>query len=146
MLCMDRTRRYFRPIKDETIISALVYLRDITIRDELDGLEHVDALLRLRGHDPESQPTPRKTPKNFKRGELRRAVLDKLRTGPKTGRQMAELVHADYPALSYKQVYKRVFICLWTLNSKGRVRRRRNEAGNLVWKPKTKNLSEARHS
>ena len=53
------TRYYLRPIKDETIIRVLHYLRAIAVREGQDTT-HVDALLRERDVDPETLPTPQK--------------------------------------------------------------------------------------
>ena len=55
---------------------SLYYLRSQIIREGLDGLEHVDALLRLRGLDPEAVHVPAKRVEAFRHGEFKRAVLD----------------------------------------------------------------------
>ena len=112
-------RSYFRPIKEETIVSVLHYLRQVAVRDGLDTLPHVDALLAARGVEPEALEVPRKTPKAFRKGELRRLVLEALRDGPQTGAEIARKVQGRKPPLSRKQVYKRVYICLNTLKRRG---------------------------
>jgi hypothetical protein len=58
-------RDYFRPIREDTILNVLHYLRAEIAREGTEGAAHVDALLRLRGHDPEARPTPAKVPKAF---------------------------------------------------------------------------------
>ncbi|WP_372603053.1 hypothetical protein [Actibacterium sp.] len=113
------TRHYFRPIKEETVVSVLRYVREEILRDGLDGIEHVEALLEARGVAPDSLPVAAKTPKAFKRGELRRMVMDALRDGPQTGAEIAKAVHAQMQDLTYQQVYKRVYVCLWQMKGRG---------------------------
>ncbi len=115
-------RSYFRPIKEETVISVLHYLRQVAVRDGLDTLPHVNALLAARGVEPEELEVPRKTPKAFRKGELRRLVLEALRDGPQTGAEIARKVQGQKPELTFKQTYKRVYICLNTLKGRGVVR------------------------
>lgn len=115
-------RTYYRPIKDDTIISVLHFIRQEIVRDNLDGLDHVDALLRLRGADPEALVTPYKRPKVFRKGELRQMVLDPLREGPQTGSEIARKVQVRKQVLTYEQAYRRVYICLNTLKRRGLVR------------------------
>ena len=114
------TRYYYRPWKDESIVSALHVLRLRIVREDADGLDHVDALLRQLGVEPETLPMPRKTPKAFKRGELQRAVMAALRDGPLTGAEIAEKVRGDIP---YQDAYKRVYGTLARMKGRGRVRR-----------------------
>jgi hypothetical protein len=114
------TRHYFRPIKDETVISTLHYLRSVIVREGQDGLEHVDALLRLRGVDPDSLPMPAKRPKHFARGKLRIAVMEALRDGPMTGADIARRVQGN--GLDYALAYKRVYQCLNHMQGAGLVR------------------------
>ena len=52
----------FRPIQDKTIVNVLHHIRSSILRDGLEGLEHVDALLCLRGVDPASLYVPKKWP------------------------------------------------------------------------------------
>jgi len=114
------TRYYYRPWKDESIVSALHVLRLRIVRENADGLDHVDALLRQLGVDPENLPIPRKTPKAFKRGALQRAVMAALRDGPLTGAEITEKVRGDMP---YKDAYKRVYGALARMKGRGQVRR-----------------------
>ena len=55
----------------------------------------MDALLRLRGADPETKRVPGNQPKQFGRGKLRMAILRALRDGPRTGPQIAAAVAAE---------------------------------------------------
>jgi hypothetical protein len=114
-------RYYFRPWKDDTLISALHFMRCQIVRDGLEGLAHVDGLLRLRGIDPASLPMPDKRPKHFARGKLRIAILDALRNGPMTGADLAR--HVQGNALDYAAAYKRVYQCLNHMQGAGLVRR-----------------------
>ena len=52
---------------DETTNVSLYYLRAQVIRDGLEGLGHVNALLRLRGLDPEAVKVPRKNKRLFRK-------------------------------------------------------------------------------
>ena len=99
---------------DEMINSSLHYLRARTIRDGLDGLEHIEAIMRIRGLDPEAIHVPRKNKRRFRNGELRRAVLDALREGPHTARQIADQMDAQHNSVCQ---------CLQTLEARGVVRR-----------------------
>lgn len=116
------TRRYFRPLKPKTVVDTLHYVRQEMVREEQYGLEHVDALLRMYGAEPLSLNMPRKTPKDFRKGELRRMVLETLREGPQTGGQIAKSVNARKPDMEYRRVCKRVYICLWSKKRRGFVR------------------------
>jgi len=82
-------------LNPERLDFQLYRIRAQIVRDGMDGLDHVDALLRLRGCDPEAVHIPRKTNRTFKRGKLRRAILAALRNGPKTGGEIARQVSPD---------------------------------------------------
>src|SRR6056297_3727683 len=75
---------------DEMINASLHYLRARTIRDGLDGLEHIEAIMRIRGIDCEAVHVPRKNNRQFRNGALRAAVLGLLREGPRAAQQMAD--------------------------------------------------------
>ncbi|MBB93077.1 MAG: hypothetical protein CML68_00510 [Rhodobacteraceae bacterium] len=75
-------------MQDKSIDGALLALRKQTIREGRDGLDHVEALLRLRGVDmPEVRS--KRAPDAARRGEAQRIVLAGLRDGPKTLREIA---------------------------------------------------------
>ena len=111
-------RTYFRPIKEDTVISVLHYLRQVAIREGEDT-QHIDAILTARGIDPETLKTPRKTPKAFAKGELQRKVLEALRE-PRTGPEIVEAIDSPLP---YRETYKRVYIVLDRLRRRGVLRR-----------------------
>lgn len=117
---MER-RYYYRPWKDETLNAALHFMRCQIVRDGAEGLDHVDALLRLRGVDPESLPMPQKRPKHFARGRLRIAIMEALRDGPMTGADLARRVQGN--GLDYAAAYKRVYQCLDAMKRAGVVKR-----------------------
>lgn len=119
-------RYYYRPWKDESLASALHFLRCRMVREGDEGLEHVDALLSQLGVDPDSLPMPRKTPRHYARGELQRSVLDALRSGPQRSAEIAAKVQGD---LDPKLAYKRTYQVLHRLKERGLVA---NEAG--VWR------------
>jgi hypothetical protein len=116
------TRRYYyRPWKEETLVSALHFMRCQIVRDGAEGLDHIDALLRLRGVDPDSLPMPEKRPKHFPRGKLQIAVMEALREGPMTGADLARRVQGN--GLEYAAAYKRVYQCLNRMQAAGLVKR-----------------------
>lgn len=117
---MER-RYYYRPWKDETLVSALHFMRCKIARDGGDGLDHVDALLLRLGVDPASLPMPRPTPKHFARGKLRIAIMEALRDGPMTGADLAR--HVQGNGLDYAAAYKRVYQCLNAMQRAGVVKR-----------------------
>lgn len=80
---------------DETINISLYYLRAQIIREGADGLEHVEALMKLRGLDLDALPVPEKRNRRFRKGQLRQAILEELRKGPRTSRQIAEAIGHD---------------------------------------------------
>ena len=116
------TRRYFRPLKPKTVIDTLHYVRQEMVREERDGLEHVDHLLRMYGVEPLTLNMPAKTRKDFRKGELRRMVVELLRSGPQTGAEVAAAVHVRKPQITYKRAYQRVYICLSHLKKIGLVK------------------------
>ncbi|URF46777.1 hypothetical protein M8007_00235 [Dinoroseobacter shibae] len=105
----------------------LHFLRQEAVRDGCNTLPHIDALLEMRGVNPSALTVPRKTPKAFKKGELRRLVLQALREGPKTGRQIADYVEAARSDLPKGAAYKRVYVCLAQLRGHGMVKRKNGE-------------------
>lgn len=115
------TRHFFRPMKDATVIGVLHNLRCAILRDGQDGLEHVDALLRLRGVDPASLRMYAKQPKRFARGTLRKAVLSALREGPARTSEIARRVLSN--AMEYTRAYRCVYQCLDSMRKAGMVRR-----------------------
>lgn len=119
-------RYYLRPIKEDTIINTLHYMRAVTVREGAEGLDHIDALLRLRGVDPESLPVPQKFPKTFKRGQLTQAILRELRDGPLRGPELARRLQGN---LAYEDAYKKVYAALHRLKAAGFI-----ELSQLRWR------------
>lgn len=90
----------FRALRPETINSALLNLRAQIVREDDPGLKHVEALLRLRG--VALPPVPGRQIRNFKRREMRRAVLAALATGPATSPELIERVAAAHGLTAYE--------------------------------------------
>lgn len=111
-------RYYYRPWKEETLVAALHFMRCQIVREGAEGLEHIDALLRLRGVDPESLPVPQKFPKTFRRGQLTQAILRELRDGPLRGSELARRLQGN---LAYEDAYKKVYAALHRLKQAGLV-------------------------
>lgn len=114
---MER-RYYYRPWKDETLVSALHFMRCRIVGEGDLGIEHVDALLRQYGVDPESLLMPQKRPKLFARRGLQPAILEVLREGPQTGAQIEEKVG---DGLYSKAAYKRTYQALNRMKASGMV-------------------------
>ena len=105
-------------VSEDTIRNALYYIRAECVRDGKPGLEHVEALLRERGHNPEAQHVPAKTDRQFRRGELRRLVLAALKDGPRTGPEIARYV-SEASGVPYRAAYKRAYIALHKMQEQG---------------------------
>jgi hypothetical protein len=110
----------FRPLLPKTIDAALLNLRAQIVRDGGDGLGHVEALMRLRRCHTERVPA--KVPRAFKSGELRRAILAELRSGPLTAWELAERVAARKDRLTAQRVHMSVRVALTALKRRGLVR------------------------
>lgn len=105
--------------KAETITRALQNLRAQIIRDGGPGLEHVEALLQLRGDN--LGPVPRKATYHFRRGKLRVAIFTALRAGPCTGPQVVARV-CEAHGLAYKAMYRSVYAQLGQMEKAGQLR------------------------
>ncbi len=93
---------------DKTINSALLAFRAQIIRGNLDGLDHVEALLVQRGIDPSAQLVrAKRRPDAARRGMMRIVVLDALRDGPKCYGEIVALVAAKRPEITRDAAYRR---------------------------------------
>ena len=105
---------------DKTITSALLQLRLKIIREGLDGLPHVDALLVARGVAPQSQHVTKPRPINMlARRAMFQAITDCLQDGPKRGRDVAAYIAAREPGITYAQAMRRVYQGLYRLKAHG---------------------------
>jgi len=109
-------------MQDRSIDNALLALRRGIIRENGGGLEHVEALLRLRGL-PIPKPCAYRDP--FPSGELKRAILAALADGPKSGSDLCRHVMALREGMAYRDASKCVSNALRRLKAKGLVRRER---------------------
>ena len=108
---------------ERTLLHALEQVRRECIYGA-DGLEHVEALLKLRGVDPDHLYVPRKmSPDRFKNRVLKRHVVSALNEGPKTSRQIGESVHCAYPHVSVEGCVLRTRRSLYRLKLQGVVGR-----------------------
>ena len=101
-------------MQDKTLDNALLALRRQIIRSNGQGLDHVEALLTVRGvRIPRAvQVSP------MSRGECKRLVLSKLPcTTAQAGRAIAEQV----PSASYRSAYHRAYMALRRLEDSGLV-------------------------
>jgi hypothetical protein len=97
-----------------------VALRAELIREGGRGLEHVEALLQLRGHN--LAPVPRKavTPARFRRNRLRVAIYAALRGGPLTGPEIVQRVSGSH-GIAYGTLYRSVYAQLNVMRRAGRL-------------------------
>lgn len=105
--------------KPETITRALQNLQAQIIRDDEPGLEHVEALLQLRGCN--LGPVPRKASFHFRRGKLRVAIYTALRAGPCTGPEVVARV-CEAHGLAYSAMYRSVYAQLGQMKKSGQLR------------------------
>lgn len=107
-------------VSERTITSALTALRIRTVREGRPGLEHIEALLAIRGDN--LAPVPQAQPANkFRKGELRRLILAALRGGPMTLREIAAHVADQRPAVAYADAYLRTSFAMSKLRRVGMV-------------------------
>src|SRR6056297_1386858 len=119
-------------MQDRTIDSALLALRKQIIRDSLDGLDHVEALLQMRGVDAPRVMPPK--PKNSaRRGHMTALVLNALAEGGKTLPEVARCVHQRRPGLPYSAAYARTGQALAKLKKRGLVRREGRVWIKMLW-------------
>lgn len=112
-----------------TKINALLKIRADIIRDSLDGLERVNALLALRGIDPASQHLPRKAPRDrFRQCEVRRFIKATLGGGPMRRSELAAILGNAQPHLSAHAAKARCDNALQRLRRDGAVAR-----GKCLW-------------
>lgn len=105
---------------DKTINNALLRLRAQIIRDGLEGLQHVEAMLLLRGIDPASHYVRRKIPlDSCKQRELKIIVLDALRSGPKTAREIAQAFMRRKPEIAPDRAKIRVHRATYKMRDAG---------------------------
>jgi hypothetical protein len=95
-------------MQNKTITNALIALRKQIIRENLDGLAHVDALLLARGIDPAKvRIGPKRKPDQARQGMMRLMVLEALRDGPKTLHALAAVIAARRPEIALEAAVKR---------------------------------------
>ena len=121
---------YYRPpMTERTLLHALEQVRRECIYGA-DGVEHVDALLRLRGVDPDSLYVPRKMPSNrFSNRELKRMVLNALKERPRTSRQIGEYIYALHPHIDLEACVSRARGALYRIRRQSLVVREKG-----VWR------------
>lgn len=107
----------------ETIARVLYQVRAEIVREGGDGLEHADALLRVRGLDPEAFDVPAKLERVFEgRGARQRAVLAALGEGPATLPEVCDRVAKQNPGTDAGAIYQSIAVCLGNLKRRGAVR------------------------
>lgn len=115
-------------MQDKSIDGALLALRKQIIREDGDGLEHVEALLRLRAvHMPRVLPV--RCDDAAMHGHMKRLVLQGIRTGHRTQQELSAYVAAHRPEITPEQAYKRTSQVLANLRRRGVVGRMGREWG-----------------
>ncbi len=109
-------------MQDKSINNALLALRKQITRGDGVGLAHVEALLALRGvHMPAVLPA--KLPDAARRGHMARMVMDVLRDGPMTAREVAAYVSERRPEIDFDAAHKRAALALSKLKKAGLISR-----------------------
>ena len=107
-------------MQDKSIDGALLALRKQIIWGKLDGLGHVEALLRMRGVDMPAV-LPAKNANVAYRGHVRALICEALRDGPKTRAEIVRYVASERPTLPPETVYRRTDQVLWKMGKAGLV-------------------------
>lgn len=105
---------------DKSIDGALLALRKRIIRGKLDGLEHVEALLGMRGVDM-PRVLPAKNVNVAYRGHARMLISEALRDGPKPRAQIVAHIVEKRPDLPREAAYARTDRLLWKMKKTGLV-------------------------
>ncbi len=119
-------------MSDRSINCSLLGLRKQLIRGDGVGLEHVEALLALRGV-PLPRVLPAKRPDAARMGAMRRLLLAQLQSGPKTMRELADHVAAHRRELTPHAAYHRTGQALQKLRVVGLVVREKR-MGRWGWR------------
>ena len=91
---------------DKSIDGALLALRKQIIRGNGEGLAHVEALLAMRCV-PMPAVLPAKKPDAARKGMMRIIILDGIRRGYRTQRELADYVAGKRPDLAPDAAYSR---------------------------------------
>ena len=109
-------------MQDKFIDSALLTLRKQMIRGDDTGLDHVLALLAMRGVAlPRVLPAKRKD--SAKRGQVRRVLLNALRGGPKPLTELVAVIRVWKPEVPERLAYRRTQQALNKMKAAGLVTR-----------------------
>lgn len=92
---------------DKTITNALLQLRVQIIRGNLDGLDHVEALLLARGAGLPRVARPHAS-NSLPRRAMGLLLVEALWDGPKGGVALACYVAEHQPSISYREAQARV--------------------------------------
>jgi hypothetical protein len=104
-------------MQDRTINNALLALHRQISLAKTDGLEHVEALMRLR-----NLPPPVRYQKNpLARGKTQAIILSELQTGPKTTRQLGSAILVVRPGQTLREAANRSYQALLRMQGKGLV-------------------------
>ena len=94
-------------MQDRTINNALQATHKAAMNGQHEGLEHILALMRLRGVEPTCK---RPSPIGFKRRETRGVVLDAIRDGVTSNSEITDRLMQVRPDLTRKQAGQRVYM------------------------------------
>ena len=109
-------------MQDKTINNALLALRKQITRNGDDGLEHVEALLGIRGVDM-PRVLPSKPANSARQGQMARLILDAMSDRPMTRLELVRHIAEKLPDVPPERVYYRTDAALNRLRLKGRVAR-----------------------
>ena len=100
-------------------VEALLLLRAEIVRDGRSGLSHVDALLALRGRDPDGNEVDRLVARFAGRGTLKTQLVGFLSEGPRTLKELVARVQQTRPNADEHQTYHSTANCLTKLRRSG---------------------------
>jgi len=107
-------------MQDKTIDNALLELRKQMIRGELDGLDHVEALLVMRSVRL-PRVLPRKPRNQAGKGVMTYMALAALRGGPQTALNVSKCIALQRPELTFDKSHKYAAVALTKLKARGLV-------------------------
>lgn len=107
-------------ISERHIERVLYYVRAELVRSGGDGVEHANALLKLRGLDPDKYHVGNQMPRKIKgRSGRRRAIIAALKQGKATSYQICQRIALEHLHIDPDANWLNVSSCLSQLKQQG---------------------------